>query len=1847
MKAISRLKIGLIILAVSLLLFLLAFFYYKSESGQIIKEKHEFLKAVTNIKLEQIVRWRAERIDEAEFFPTIGKIVKSVSELKTNKNNKDAKQYFSSTLKRFKDNGYFENVFITDINGPILFSLDSSFITMDQVRIEEIKAAVEKDSAIIGDFYFSETHKTIHFNVVSIIKDNSGIPIGVYVQIVDPYKSLYPIIQSWPVSSKTAETLLFKKENDHVVYLNDLRHKKNSALSLKIPTTESEIIAVKAVLGARGIIEGKDYRGKDVLADVKTVPGTDWFMVSKVDREELYSELFYRAGVISLIALISILLISFSAFYIYKFQQSNTYKNLFLKQKELAETQEEYKTTLYSIGDAVITTDMSGKIKQMNSVAETLTGWKEIEVKGKSLNDVFKVINEETNLPVEGPVNRVLREGVVVGLANHTMLISKKGNKIPIADSGSPIKNSDGKITGVVLVFRDQTEERVKEQELAQSEEKFRKAFTTSPDSININRISDGMYITINDGFTKMTGYTVDEVIGKSSLDINIWADIEDRKKLVERLKEKGIVENLEARFRLKNGELKNGLMSASILELNGEKHILSITRDISERKKAEEIIKSSEANLNSLINNRNESIWSIDKNYNYIVFNNFFAEAYFAVYNQKLVKGINALNILTPELKAFWRPKYDAALSGERKEFEFSVELNNGIKFFQVLLNPIVSDGTVTGVTALSVDITEKKLSEKALKENELRLQTIVSNAPVVLFGIDKYGIFTFSEGKGLKALGLKPGEVVGLSAFELYKDFPLVVEVIKQALKGETNSAIHTMGKLVFDVNYAPVKNEVGEILGIIGVANDITTRWKAERESSRLLNIIDKSFNEIYLFDAETLKFEYINEGAKKNLGYSEEQIKSFTPIDIKPDFTVESFKALIDPLLKKEKDKLIIETRHKRSDGSTYLAEIYLQLVEQADKPQFLAIINDISERKKAEEALCKSEDRYRILSQNTSDFTFACSKTDKGYKLDWMAGATLKLTGYSIEDILEKGCWRFIVHPEDDELFKKNVIEIPAGKNSECELRIIAKEGASKWIRVNTTCLNTLEKNTEGVYGSCSDITSQKIAEESLRANEQKYRLLFETNPHPMWVYDLETFGFLAVNDSAIAKYGYTKDEFMNMTIKQIRPEEDIDKLIENVEHVTEGLDDAGVWRHKKKDGSIIQVEIVSHTLNFEGRRAEMILAHDVTEKILAERELKESQQRLSLALSSTKQGIYDLNVQTGVAIVTPEYATMLGYDPVSFKETNENWIGRLHPDDREITTKAYLDYIEGITLEYRVEFRQKTQDNKWKWILSLGKTVEYDSNGKPLRMLGTHTDITEQKSIEENVKRLSRAVEQSPVIIMITDTDGEIDYVNPKFTEVTGYTFDEVINKNPRFLKSGHNTAEEYRYLWETITKHKEWRGEFLNRKKNGELYWESAFISPLINEQGKVTNYIAVKEDITDRKKMIADLVEAKAKADEMNRVKAYFFANMSHELRTPFVGIMGFSEMLTESLNNPAEKEMAEQILKSSKRLTETLNKILNVTRLEFDKVDVKISDVDVVGLIKQLTTLFSMSGTIKNTVVGSTFSPDIIRVRTDRKLLEEILTNLLNNAIKYTQNGAIEIIARNKRDEKGDRLIIKVADTGIGIPKDKQEIIWQEFRQVSEGMNRSFEGTGLGLTIIKKYIDTLGGQISLESEPHKGSTFTVELPVENLEDREIIAPQLEASIEPIGRDEDKSRKPKILYVEDDVIALSYIDKILRAQYEIDTAFNAAIALDLANRNKYEIALLDINLGRGIDGVELMQMIRKIKGFAKIPMVAVTAYAAHSDKTEFLAKGFTHYISKPFTKNQILNLLKEVLSS
>lgn len=601
----------------------------------------------------------------------------------------------------------------------------------------------------------------------------------------------------------------------------------------------------------------------------------------------------------------------------------------------------------------------------------------------------------------------------------------------------------------------------------------------------------------------------------------------------------------------------------------------------------------------------------------------------------------------------------------------------------------------------------------------------------------------------------------------------------------------------------------------------------------------------------------------------------------------------------------------------------------------------------------------------------------------------------------------------------------------------------------------------------------------------------------------------------------------------------------------------------------------------------------------------------------------------------------------MGYDILGYEEgtlIGKNWVDFCYNEntERNFTArfKAVMNGSEDTSVDNIFSLLTKKHDERKLLVNSC--VTKNPFNGKKAVLL-SGVDITPLKKSEEALQKLSRTVEQSPAMIIITDLNGDIEYVNPKYTEVSGYTFADVKGQNPRILKSQDKSQDYYKEMWDVLLSGKEWRDEFYNEKKNGELYWASATISPIINNFGAITNFIILKEDITTQKRMTEELISSKEKAEEMNRVKSYFYANMSHELRTPFVGILGYAELLSESLLDDDQREMANEILRSSRRLTDTLNKVLNITKLEFDKIETRLVNTDVFQMIKNIQNLFVVSAEQKATVIKTEFLCDPFIFKTDDKLLYEVLTNLINNAIKFTTNGVITISAEKKTN---NRLSIKVADTGVGIQKEKQQIIWQEFRQASEGLNRSFEGTGLGLTIVRKYTEMLGGQVFVESEAGKGSVFTIELPIIIDPQHEIQIPVCDNTIDKYQSPAINELRPKILYVEDDAVSSEFVNLVLSKNYDIVTTPEAEKVLILINETQYDILLVDINLGRGMDGVELTQLIRQNPNYKNVPVIALTAYASDSDKEEFMSKGFSHYLSKPFTITQLREKIKIALN-
>jgi PAS domain S-box-containing protein len=533
-------------------------------------------------------------------------------------------------------------------------------------------------------------------------------------------------------------------------------------------------------------------------------------------------------------------------------------------------------------------------------------------------------------------------------------------------------------------------------------------------------------------------------------------------------------------------------------------------------------------------------------------------------------------------------------------------------------------------------------------------------------------------------------------------------------------------------------------------------------------------------------------------------------------------------------------------------------------------------------------------------------------------------------------------------------------------------------------------------------------------------------------------------------------------------------------------------------------------------------------------------------------------------------------------------------------------------------------------------------------------MIFVTRDSSERKQMEEKLRKLSRAVEQSPVSIVITDTDGTIEYANPKACETAGYSPDELIGQNPRVLQSGDTPENHYSVLWETISSGREWHGIFHNRKKSGELYWESSTIAPIYDGMGKITHYVAVKEDITSRRQIesqirdinanlelkirerTADYSKAMEEAEQANRIKSDFLANMSHEIRTPMNAILGYSELLGSLVSDQTQKDYLNSIKSSGRTLLTLINDILDLSKIEAGKLELEFDFIDSGSFFSEFERIFAF----KTTEKGINFLTEIASgtpsyVYVDGVRLRQVILNLIGNAVKFTDNGSVSLrvtsenprqISYSKiRSEEVVDLRIEVADTGIGIPEEFQSEIFGSFIQVKTKLGKG--GTGLGLAISRKLVQLMNGTLAVKSELGKGSTFTVCIPeIPFL--RSIYSARSSVNINPANI---LFEKNTILVVDDVEENRKYLKDALKStDLTVLEAANGHSALKMMKHALPDLVITDIRMS-AMNGFELLSAIKSSRRMKHIPVIAYSASVMKEQKEKIHKSEFAGLLIKP----------------
>ncbi len=942
----------------------------------------------------------------------------------------------------------------------------------------------------------------------------------------------------------------------------------------------------------------------------------------------------------------------------------------------------------------------------------------------------------------------------------------------------------------------------------------------------------------------------------------------------------------------------------------------------------------------------------------------------------------------------------------------------------------------------------------------------------------------------------------------------------------------------------------------------------------------------------------------------------------------------FNDFIDTLLNskiKETCELILNVN---PNAPTY---VYLTGIASYDGQQCLITMVDISGRKRAEEEIKASEEKYRSLFENNLDSIIIASIGNepgvvKGDFLNVNRAAT-ELYGYPKEEML-------VMNFNDlDKVSKKIRRErdkefIATGKLS---FETVAKTKKGNKRNIETDFFLIEYEGKPAIMNISRDITERKQNEENARKVLVNLATLLDAFPDLLFEVgqDGKIYHCQSPDESLLV---LPPEQLIGKLIQDVLPTDAAAVCLQAIEEARDKGRSTGkqytLELTHRKSWFEIAVSPIKESNGTDQRF--IFIARDITEQKLTEIALHESDKKLSAIFNLASSGIIETSSEGKILFFNDRSAEMLGY---TREEMSQLSISDLIYQDEIKKSSAIIDLInkgEQKPLPYERLFLRKDKSCFWGEV-SLSIINNPDDNS--FYAIAVVMDITDRKRTQEKIQQLSLAVEQSPVSIIITNTNGEIEYANPKFTEITGYTLEEITEKKMHLLNFNSALPDEYKNLWKTITNGKDWHGEFHNKKKNGALYWESASISPILNTQGETTHYIAIKEDITHEKNLKIELLKAKERAEESDRLKLVFLANMSHEIRTPMNGILGFTTLLKEpKLSGEEQQQYINIIEKSGKRMLNIINDIINISRIESGLVEISLIETNINEQIDDLNTFFKPEALKKGLqlIVAKPLPTKDSTLLTDKEKVYAILTNLIKNALKFTATGSIEFGCI----KKDTQLEFYVKDTGPGISEAQQGIIFERFRQANESLTRTHEGSGLGLAISKAYVEMLGGKIWVESEEGKGSTFYFTIPFKDSykSGKALTAIKGNSKL----KIENKVKDLKVLIVEDDAISKLLITiAIKRYSKEILKVSTGIEAIETCRTNPdINLIMMDINMPE-MGGYEAT---KKIREFNKdIIIIAQTANGMQGDREQAIAAGCTDYISKPVNINSLALLIQK----
>ncbi len=1050
-------------------------------------------------------------------------------------------------------------------------------------------------------------------------------------------------------------------------------------------------------------------------------------------------------------------------------------------------------------------------------------------------------------------------------------------------------------------------------------------------------------------------------------------------------------------------------------------------------------------------------------------------------------------------------------------------------------------------------------------------------------------------------------------------------------------------------------------------------VAERIRAEQEfresEERILSITNSAHEAIIMMDNHG-SVSYWNPAAERILGYTKEEAigKNLHKL-ITPERFLSDHLAAFPEFQKTGQGNAIgktMELAARRKDGREIDVALSLSAVKIKGAWDAIGILQDITERKKTELMLRESDERYKAFFDSPLDLVYIFDF--EGRFIDANT-TTLNRLGYTREEFSSLN-FASLVSEDQLPLAFKTLQEIQeTGIQKEmAEFRLWHKNGSDVYVEtIGATIMS--DGKPVAIQGIARDITERKKAEETLAESEKKYRLIADNMTDAITVMDMN-LRFTYSSPSIMRIRGFTADEALAQTLEQTMTPESLFLVTsvyeEEMQREASGTADPDRVRlieveEYKKDMSTIWAEVsLSFLRDAHGRPTGLLsLTRDITERKKVEAELRESEEKYRTILEEMDDVYFEIDIKGNITFVNPSSCKMSGYPEeellgMSFKKISV-------PDSIEKVIQYFGEiFLTGKT--GKPFLWNLVKKNGEKGFFELVASLIRDKQGKPIGFRGIGRDITERKLAEEKLNeaqtRMQHVISSSPVITYTVTSDYTATWITQNVESILGYSVaeclapgwwadhlhpddkDSIFSEMWRVFKSGRH-IHEYRFQF-----------------KDGSYRWIHDTQRLLSGEQGNPTEIVGAWHDITDRKLAEENLIDLNLRlesaiaeanyltiqADQANAAKSDFLANMSHEIRTPMNAIIGMADLLWDSQLTAEQREYVQIFRSAGENLLILINDILDLSKVESGQLVLENIPYDLFDIVDKTCEVIALRAHDKNLELLCHINPDVPQyIMGDPTRLRQVLMNLLGNAVKFTEKGEIALTVLSLPQDVSEKtprfLEFSIRDTGIGIPADKLNIVFEKFTQSDNSITRKYEGSGLGLTISKQFIELMGGKIRVESRQGEGCTFFFTIPLEE-------APP-EKNQKPAFGQEVDLQGVNVLIVDDNATNRLILRETLSLWGCIVTeASGGAAGLKELEKAKetghpFRIAILDSQMPE-MDGLTLARKIRGKPDFVSLSILMLTSEKRSRDRIKAKAADITGYLIKPVKRDALRNALR-----